>query len=248
MRASMSAASFLLASTGPFFWRIRSPVGSPPGSQAVAPSQVDGTSSCNGSRSPSSGLLCGGASASCLRFCGGASRLRRHSGGSASGGGLCVRLPFRAAPLVCAGPHEVASRLHVRARLCLVPRVSALRAWPRWLSQSCQRVRLWGYSRPVDAATTTGGAPPRSCALTLEGSTSPMPAFSLTAASPTESGAPGLPRRIGESFGADALPDFSRPSICESGGFKHSGRRSVPRHSEAAPSPREAVRWRKGRK
>lgn len=105
MRASMSVASFLLASTGPFFLRLRSPVGAPPGSQAVAPSQVDGTSSCNGSRSPSFGLLCGGASASCLRFCGGASRLRRHSGGSASGGGLCVRLPFRAAPLVCAGPH-----------------------------------------------------------------------------------------------------------------------------------------------
>ena len=130
MRASMPAASSLLASTGPFFLRIRSQVGSPPGSQVVALSQVDGTSSCNGSRSPSSGLLCGGASASCLRFCGGASRLRRHSGGSASGG-LCVRLPFRAAPLVCAGPHGVASRLHVRAQLCLVPRVSALRAWKR---------------------------------------------------------------------------------------------------------------------
>ena len=81
--------------------------------------------------------------------------------------------------------------------------------------------------------------PPRSCALTLEGSTPPTPAFSLTAASPTGSGAPGLPRRIGESSDADALPDFSRLSTCDSGGFKLSGRRSVVRHSEAAPSPRD---------
>ena len=36
---------------------------------------------------------------------------------------------------------------------------------------------------------------------------------------------------------ADTTLDFSKPSASKSGGFKHSGRRSVTRHSEAVPSP-----------
>ena len=89
------------------------------------------------------------------------------------------------------------------------------------------------------AAPITGDALPRSCVLSLEGSSSLTSAFSATAAGP---------RGSGYSWNTGTLPNVENAPLAScrtlSGGFRHSGQRtSVPRHLVTAPSPREGVRW-----
>ena len=105
-----------------------------PGSQGLGPCQVDRTSSRDGSRDGESGstsplfkLLCSSASST-------------------------LRLPFAAVARVtaraCACPLAAASRLHVRTRPCLVPRISTPRSWQRRLSQPRQWVRRRRHPQP----------------------------------------------------------------------------------------------------
>jgi len=72
----------------------------------------------------------------------------------------------------------------------------------------------------ADAAPTTGSAPPHLYTSMPEGSSSPVLVFLATPGSPKGSRSP---RRKGESPNADAPPDFSRTSICKSGGFQSLG-------------------------
>jgi len=75
-----------MASTGLFGLRICSPVGPPPGSQGPGPSQVDWTTSCNGSRNGQPGSHVPSFRVPCAITL----HLHSPSGGSA----LCFRLPI----------------------------------------------------------------------------------------------------------------------------------------------------------
>ena len=92
-------------------------------------------------------------------------------------------------------------------------------------------------SASTGAVSTTGRVRPHSCAPMPEDSTSLASVFAIVYASPRRSSLRGF--QGGQVSRPLLTPpsDFSRFSVGKSGGFKHSERRLVARHSEAAPSP-----------
>jgi len=92
-------------------------------------------------------------------------------------------------------------------------------------------------SASTGAVSTTGRVRPHSCAPMPEDSTSLASVFAIVYASPRQSSLQGF--QGGQVSRPLLTPpsDFSRFSVGKSGGFKHSERRLVARHSEAAPSP-----------
>jgi len=141
----------------------------PPGSQGSGPSQVDGTSSHDGSRSGQLG--------SCSSLCDGVSAMRFpcDSSSARSLSPLDGVLISRSATPCAQGANAsgLAAQAVPASPVDPTPAVPSARA---------------------DAAPTTGSAPPPSCVLTPEGSTSPASAFLAVQASPkgsTFSGKPG---------------------------------------------------------
>jgi hypothetical protein len=129
-----------------------------------------------------------------LPFRGNASCLRPPFCGSASGGGSCPRLPFRGGAstsrpaLPCGG----ASRL--RPPLPYVPGTSASGIAAVALSTPLAGSTPAAPPTRAGATPTTGRARPRSCASTLDHSTSLASVFATVLTSQRWSGSPGLPR------------------------------------------------------
>ena len=188
-----------------------SPLGGLPHGSQVGPSQVDGTSSCDKSFTSQQGSCSPVFGLLC-----------------SSVSGSCSR--------ALAQPPVLASRLPIHTRHFLVPKVPVPQTWWQWLFSLASGFDAGGSLGQGWCSGPTSSAPPCLCALMLKGETSPMPVFSAMPASLKGSGAPGLPRRIGESSNADVPPDFSRVSTSGSG-FQHSRQRLVVHHSEAVRSP-----------
>jgi len=140
--------------------------------------------------------------------------VRAPSFGSLCGGTLCLLLPLLG--LLCGGT----------LTSCLRPALSCARG-----ANTSGSVAVAISALPVgltpavpsawaDAAPTTGSAPPCLCASMPEGLSSSALVFLATPGSPKGSRSP---RRKGESPNADTPPDFSRTSICKSGGFQSLG-------------------------